>query len=106
MAEGHQARAPDDERAAAQSKATRDAGGGPTLHFAWGGTLAGCPGEEEERARAWGAARRVAKATLERHASPTAPGARLSKPAAALLCPRFPDHECRCLPGGPETLAG
>ena len=65
---------------------------------------AGRPGEEEERARAWGAARRVALATPERHASPTAPGARLSKPDAALLDPRFPDHKCRCLPGGPETF--
>jgi hypothetical protein len=79
-------------------------GRGPTPHFAWGGTLAGWPGEEEERARAWGAARRGALAPPERHASPPTPGARLSKPAAALLCPRFPDHECRCLPGGPETF--
>ena len=89
-----------------QRRAKRHAtpGRGPATHDQRGGTLAGRPGEEEERARAWGAARRVALATPERHASPTAPGARLSKPDAALLDPRFPDHECRCLPGGPETF--
>ena len=98
------ARAPRRRTGSSAERSDTRRGGGPrTVLWREGGT----PRAAQVRrrgARARGAARRGALAPPERHASPTAPGARLSKPAAALLCPRFPDHDCRCLPGGPETF--
>ena len=87
----------------AERSDTRRQGGDPRRTISGEGPWRAARVRRRRRA-ARGAARRVALATPERHASPTTPGARLSMAAAALLCPRFPDHECRCLPGVPETF--